>query len=72
MHKPDYKIGVMMKAVQANIEPEVYDDVVVWDDNGCVVTTGLLLKKSDAGYMVLCYYDEPEVFTWEHAVKIEV
>jgi hypothetical protein len=71
MRKPDYKLGVMMDAVQANIEPEPYDDVTVWDDDGYTITTGLLLKKSDAGYMVLCYYDEPQVFTWKHAVKIE-
>lgn len=70
MHKPDYKIDVMMKAVQANVEPEVYDDVVVWDNGGIVVTTGLLLKKSDTGYMVLNYYDEPQVFSWDNAVKI--
>ncbi|MBS7358957.1 MAG: hypothetical protein KIG84_10095 [Bacteroidales bacterium] len=61
----------MMKAVQAAIEPEVYDDVVVWDDGGYVITTGSLLRKSDDGYSVLNYYDEPRVFTWDHAVKIE-
>jgi hypothetical protein len=61
-----------MKAVRANIEPEVYDDVVVWDNDGSVIATGLFLKKSDTGYMVLAYFNEPEVFTWDHAVKIEV
>lgn len=71
MHRPDYRIDVMMKAVQAAIEPEVYDDVVVWDDDGYVTATGLLLEKSDASYKVLNYYDKPRVFTWDHAVKIE-
>ena len=72
MQRPDYNTGVMMKAVQANIEPEIYDDVVVWDDDGHTVTVGLLLKKSESGYMVLVYYNEPQIFTWDHAVKIEV
>lgn len=71
MRKPDYKIDTMMKAVQANIEPEIYDDVVVWDDDGCVVSTGLLLEKSDIGYIVTNYFDKPQTFTWDHAVKIE-
>ena len=70
MHKPDYKIDTMMKAVQVNVEPDVYDDVVVWDNGGIVVATGFLLKKSDNGYTVLNYYDEPQVFIWDHAVKI--
>lgn len=72
MRKPDYNFGAMMKAVQAGIEPEVYDDVVSWDDDGYTITAGVLLKKSDNGYMVLAYFDEPQVFTWDHAVKIEV
>lgn len=71
MRKPDYKIGVMLEAVRANIEPEVYDDVAAWDDDSYGVAAGLLLKKSDAGYKVLCYYDEPQVFIWQYAVKIE-
>lgn len=72
MRRPNYELGIMIKAVKAGIEPEVYDDVVVWDDNGFSLVTGLLLKKSDTGYMVLAYYDEPQVFAWEHAAKIEV
>lgn len=71
MRKPDYKADVMMKAVQAGIEPDIYDDVVVWDNNGHTISTGLLLKKTGTDYMVLAYFDEPQVFTWNHAVKIE-
>lgn len=72
MHRPNYELGTMINAIKAGIEPAAYDDVVVWDDNGFSLVTGLLLKKSDNGYMVLAYYDEPQVFTWEHAAKIEV
>ena len=72
MRKPDYKLGDMINAIKAGIEPEVYDDVVAWDDNGCSLAAGLLLRKLSTSYEVLAYFDKPEVFTWEHAVKIEV
>lgn len=71
MHRPNYRLDTMLNAVRANVEPEVYDDVVVWDDDGCGLATGLFLKKTDTGYMALAYYDEPQVFTWTHAVKIQ-
>ena len=72
MRKPDYKLGDMINAIRSSIEPEVYDDVVAWDDNGSGLVAGLLLSKSDTNYEILAYFDKPEVFTWEHAVKIEV
>lgn len=71
MHRPNYNFGHILNAVRANIEPEIYDDVVAWDDDSYGVATGVFLEKLDCGYSVLAYFDKPQVFTWAHVVKIE-
>lgn len=71
MHRPEYNNDAIVAAIRIAHDPNVYDDVACWDNNGCVITTGCFVGLSDSGkYKVLCYYDEPQIFAWDNAVTI--
>lgn len=71
MQIPKFKSTAIVAAIRADVMPQVFDSVVCWDTDGDLITTGLLLGIQEHRYRVLVYFNEPQEFLWDCAVKID-